>query len=138
MTSVINANKRFTDEDYSEEDAQREIGELYKFYGNRFDFIVPIMANELGLSGTLEEVTLEVNDLDGGNITLNTITPELNSDNKWTGRYYTDYTVTVTANPKEGYKFVGWEGTYTDASETMEVEVIPSGITVKAIFEKIN
>lgn len=138
ITSIVKNGKRFNSEEYNIEDAEKSLDIRYDFYINRFDYIVPIMASELGLSGTIEEVVLEVNDIDGGNISLNTITPEMKSDGKWTGKYYTDYTVTVTANPNEGYRFVGWEGTYTEIADTMEVVIIPGGVTVKAIFEKIN
>ncbi len=105
------------------------------FFEHRFDYIVPYMAEEFGLTGNLEEVTLNVNDTDGGIIQLNTTTPDL-SNGSWTGKYYTDYPVTVTAVPADGYEFVGWSGSVTSESATIETDVLTGGITLKAVFEK--
>ncbi len=105
------------------------------FFENRYKHIVPYMAEKFNLTGTLEEVTLKVNDPKGGTIQLNTTVPDL-SDGSWTGKYYTDYPVTVTAVPEEGYKFVGWTGSVTSDSDTIEAEVIEGGITLEAVFEK--
>lgn len=110
--------------------------EIYgDFFEKRFDYIVPYMAEEFDLTGTLEKVTLKVNNSNGGTIRLNTTTPDL-SKGSWTGRYYTDYPVTVTAVPEEGYEFVGWSGSVTSDSATIEAEVTTGGITLEAVFEK--
>ena len=71
------------------------------FFEHRFDYIVPYMAEEFGLTGTLEDVTLKTNHTSGGTIHLNTTTPDL-SEGSWTGKYYTDYPVTMTAVPADG------------------------------------
>ena len=113
-----------------------EIDQFGDFFVNRFDYIVPYMAEEFGLTGTLEEVNLKINDVEGGSIQLNTTSPDL-SDGSWTGKYYTDYPVTVTAIPAEGYQFVGWSGRVTSDSVTIEAEVTAGGITLEAVFEKI-
>lgn len=110
--------------------------EIYgDFFAHRFDYIVPYMAEEFGLTGTLEEVTLKVNDPSGGTIHLNTTTPDL-SDGSWTGKYYTDYPVTVTAVPEEGYRFAGWCGSINSEENSLEAEVTAGGITLEAVFEK--
>ena len=106
------------------------------FFEQRFNYIVPYLAEEFGLTGTLEEVELKVNDTAGGTIRLNTTTPDI-SDGSWTGKYYTDYPVTVTAVPAEGYKFVGWNGSVTLNDATIETEVFDGGITLEAIFQKM-
>ena len=113
------------------------IEEYDGFFKERFDYIVPYMAEEFGLTGTLEEVTLKINDTEGGNIQLNTTSPDL-TDGSWTGKYYTDYPVTATAIPEEGYQFVGWSGSVTSDSATIEAEVTVGGITLEAVFEKIG
>ena len=105
------------------------------FFEHRFDYIVPYMAEEFGLTGKLEDVTLKINEPEGGTILLNTTTPDV-SDGSWTGKYYTDYPVTVTAVPEEGYKFVGWSGSVESDSATIEAEVLTGGITLEAVFEK--
>lgn len=111
------------------------INEFGDFFKKRFEYIVPYMAEEFGLTGTLEKVTIEVNDTAGGTIQLNTTIPDLSAGN-WTGEYYTDYPVTVTAIPKEGYRFIGWSGSVTSDSATIDAEVLTGGITLKAVFEE--
>ena len=110
--------------------------DLQSFFEHRFDYIVPYMAKEFALTGTLENLILKVNDVNGGIIKLNTTVPDV-SEGRWTGKYYTDYPVTVTAVPAEGYEFVGWSGSVDSDSATIEAEVIAGGITLEAIFEKV-
>ncbi len=105
------------------------------FFEKRFECIVPYMAEEFDLTGTLENVTLMVNDTAGGMIALNTTTPDL-SQGSWKGRYYTDYPVTVTAIPTDGYEFVGWSGSVTSKEVTVEADVLEGGIVLEAVFEK--
>lgn len=107
------------------------------FFARRSEYIVPYMAEEFDLTGTLEDVNLKINDSAGGTILLNTIKPDL-SGGSWTGKYYTDYPVTVTAVPEDGYKFVGWRGSVASDSTTIEAEVLSGGITLEAVFEKIS
>lgn len=113
------------------------INEYDGFFKERFDYIVPYMAEEFGLTGTLEDVTLKVNDVEGGTILLNTTTPDL-SEGSWTGRYYTDYPVTVTAVAAEGYEFAGWSGSVTTKNDTIDVEVEAGGSVLEACFEKVT
>ena len=113
------------------------IDEYDGFFKERFDYIVPYMAEEFGLTGTLEEVTLKVNDVEGGTILLNTTTPDL-SKGSWTGKYYTDYPVTVTAVAAEGYEFAGWSGSVTSKNDTINVEVEAGGSVLEACFEKVT
>ena len=114
-----------------------EAPQLEKFFEHRFEYIVPYMAEQFDLTGTLEEVTLEVNEVEGGTIQLNTTTPEL-SEGSWTGKYYTDCPVTVTAVPADGYEFVGWSGSEISESDIIEVEVREGGIILEACFRKIE
>lgn len=108
---------------------------LESFFLHRFDYIVEDLGEELSLTGTLETVTLETSDPAGGTILLNSTTPNLSSGS-WSGRYYTDFPVTVTAVPAEGYKFAGWEGSCESVEMTVEVPVTAGGITLHAIFIK--
>lgn len=105
------------------------------FFEKRFAYIVPYMAEEFGLMGTLENVILKVNDVEGGTIQLNTTTPDL-SEGTWIGKYYTDYPITVTAVPADGYEFVSWSGSVTSANDAIEAEVTEGGITLEAVFQK--
>lgn len=107
-----------------------------EFFTNRSDYIVPLLAEEFGLKGTLEIVTLATNDPNAGRIKLNTITPDL-SQGQWRGQYYTDYPLTLSAEASEGYRLAGWEvnGMLMSAPE-IEVEIFPGGTEIRVIFEK--
>lgn len=106
------------------------------FFRDRAKYIVPYMAEEVGLTGTLQSLTVNVNDPAGGYIKVNTVTPDL-SEGGWTGQYYTDFPVTVTAVAKEGYMFAGWEG-IDGGDATMEVILKKGGVSYNAIFQKID
>lgn len=107
------------------------------FFQNRAAYIVPCLAKEFGLEGTQETVSLSVDDPEGGYLVLNTITPEL-SENTWSGSYFTDYPVTVTAVARQGYEFAGWEGTVFSSEEQIEVPVEKGGIRLHASFQKVG
>lgn len=106
-----------------------------EFFEHRFDYIVPYMAEEFDLTGTLENVTLRVNDIKGGTIWINTTVPDL-TGGSWMGKYYTDYPITVTAIPEDGYEFAGWHGSVSSNRATIETEVLVGGITLEAVFKK--
>ena len=80
---------------------------------------------------------MSVDDPEGGYLVLNTITPDL-SENTWSGSYFTDYPVTVTAVARQGYEFAGWEGTVFSAKEQIEVPVEKGGIRLHASFQKVG
>lgn len=104
------------------------------FFPERFDYMTGYLAEEFQLSGTLETVEISVNNKDGGEIIVNTSTLNL-TDGFWEGKYFTDYPITVTAMPNDGYVFAGWEGASEEEEETITVSV-ENGVTLKAIFEK--
>lgn len=105
------------------------------YFAKRADYIVPYMAEEFELTGTLEPVTLSVNDSAAGEILLNSISPDL-SEGEWKGYYYTDYPVILTAIPKAGYRFAGWSGDVESSDACVETEVNLGGIQLNAVFEK--
>ena len=90
---------------------------------------------EFGLEGTTEKVTIINEDSSEGTVTINTIVPAMDSG-VWTGEYFTDYPIIVSANPAEGYQFVGWSGSITSSETTIEVPVVAGGIELQAKFEK--
>ena len=104
------------------------------FFRDRAQYITRYLAEEFGLSGTRETLTLRTSDAAAGQVALNTITPDLASGT-WTGSYFTDYPVTLTATPAAGRAFDHWEvdgaAVYGD---TVEVTLHEGGTTVNAIF----
>ena len=59
----------------------------------------------LKLSGELKELTLLKEGK--GKVKINTIIPEFNED-KWTGKYFTNIPIKITALPLENSIFKGW------------------------------
>ena len=116
-------------------DSANEIDFYYDFFKNRKEYIVPYMAEKFGLKGTLENVTLKVNNPDFGQVKINSAILDANKG-EWTGKYYTDYKVKLQAIEKEGYTFVGWSGDVESDEKIIELDVKKGGVTVEAIFEK--
>ncbi len=105
------------------------------FFANRFDGIVPALAKEFDLTGTLEEITLGVSSPEAGSVRINTAFPDLTGGD-WTGRYYTDYPVTLEAVPAEGYEFVEWRcGGDTVKTPETEVWLTEGGCRWEAVFQ---
>ena len=96
--------------------------------------MISYLAKEFNLEGAVESITLYNEDESKGVIQLNTIVPKM-KDGSWNGKYFTDYSVSITAIPKEGYEFVGWSGSVTSKEQTIEVNV-EKGIEIKAVFQK--
>jgi len=63
----------------------------------------------IGISSSkLSDITISVTGVSGASIKINTVTPNLASGS-WTGKYYSNIPVTVTASaPPGGYQFDGW------------------------------
>ena len=112
---------------------------IVTFFENRFDYITKYMADFFKLKGKLTNVTLNITNPEQGTIKLNTL-PDNITNSKWTGKYYTDYEITVTAIPKEGYSFAGWkiEGAEilgNKNSPTISVKLIDNqDCSIEAIF----
>lgn len=138
LTFMDLANVNFTKEKVAEELAVWGVEMSWNdsFFENRFDSIVPALAKEFKLTGSLEEITIRTKDTDAGIVKINTVMPEL-IDGSWTGKYYTDYPVTVTAMANEGYEFVGWtNGIQTISEAQISVQLEAGGCTWEAVFEK--
>lgn len=133
-TQVTRSHQRFFREDFSEEVFDGSLDRMDEFFQKRFEYIVPCMAAELGLSGTPEKVTVTVNDPAGGSVLINTASTE--GSRTWSGFYYTDYPVTVTAVPAEGWEFAGWSGAVSGDGPIQEAAVEPGGIRLYARFVK--
>jgi len=117
------------------------IRDVQTFFDNRFDYAVGHLAEHMELSGSLVNLTIAA--YEAGDITLNTITPELIEGygyrRFWDGRYFTDFPVVVTANPSPGYRFVRWQmenATALDPVTDSTIRVRLGGDSViTAVFE---
>lgn len=136
VIAVLDTYGRNTENYLAGNGGTRNISYYEEFFKERASYIVPFMAEEFGLSGSLETLTLQQNDSAGGTLLLNTIQPDM-TDGQWSGLYYTDYPVTLTAVPADGYRFVGWEGAVSSDEPEIQVMLAEGGAQLHAVFEKI-
>lgn len=135
VKQVLDSYGRNTTDYLSGNGGTRDTDYYDTFFQTRAVYILPHMAEEFSLTGTLETLTLRVNNPEAGTIQLNTITPDM-AQGSWSGQYYTDYPVTLTAVAKEGYTFVGWEGSTASDNTTIQTTLTKGGATLRAVFEK--
>ncbi len=101
------------------------------FMTNRISFIPSLLKQKLALKGNVVDVNVSVNDATKGDIVVNTTKPNL-SNGSFKGKYFTDYPITLKANPKNGARFTGWSNGQT--SETITITL--SGVmSIQANFE---
>lgn len=155
---MVNSYHRFSKEEYTADTFWDNIAVLDEYMQNRPAYIISYLADAMELSGTTGQVILQTSCLtaedmfsgtvgenqavnsagelspEGGYIVLNTITPTM-EQGEWGGVYLTDYPVTLTAVAREGYRFIGWQGSYDSTEETIEVDVTQEGICLRAVFE---
>ena len=106
------------------------------FFLKRPAYAAAHLAEEFGLTGSLETVTVTTAHPEMGSVTVNTSLLNLSSGS-WSGQYFTDYPITVTAAANDGYEFVGWKGDADGAGETVTVSV-DGGIALEAVFAKVQ
>ena len=104
------------------------------YFEKRPAYAVKHIAEEFHLTGSLETVTVTCDHPEMGEVTVNTSQIDL-SDGSWAGQYFTDYPITVTAEPKDGYQFLGWKGDANQVDSTLTVSV-DGGIALEAVFAK--
>ncbi len=76
------------------------------------------------------KITLQVNNPNQGYIQVNSLTL---SDSYWTGDYFENVPITITAYPKPGYEFSHWAGSGSSIEQTLTVNM-QSDLAFTAIF----
>lgn len=119
-----------------------EVSDIQGFCDNRKPYIVQFLKDDFGLTGALASIELEINDTAYGSVILNSIEPVFGDDRKWSGEYYTDYPITLTAVTNDGYRFIRWQSdTLSEnesTNETIELSFTEKGTLIKAVFEKVE
>lgn len=81
-------------------------------------------------------VTLNVSDPAGGKVRISTVTPD---SYPWSGTYFQDIPVQITALPNPGYTFAGWEGVPVAAKAAAWSSVLALSLeattSLTAVFE---
>lgn len=101
---------------------------------NRNRYVPNMLKKHFDLEKDPVDVTITTNTPTGGTVQINTVQPDL-SNCTWTGKYFTDYPITVTAIPAEGYHFIGWLDDVISQEPTITVS-FDRAIHLKAQFIK--
>lgn len=97
------------------------------------------MKQDLELNGELSQITLRSSMNDVAENGVNTLELQ-HFSGEWSGRYYTDYPITLKCKVQEGYTFAGWEseGRLLSSDEQLVLDLEHEGMTVTAIIEMAN
>lgn len=122
-------------DDWADE-VYEELDEIREFYDKRFEYITGYLKEEFSLVGEPEVVRLETSDAEKGKIKINTVIPEF-ENNQWEGRYFSDYSVTLTAIELQKDSFAGWYGASGELISKDNSIVVPinSENYYRALFE---
>ncbi len=94
---------------------------MMNFLKNRPKYVPTMLKNNLGL-GTAVTVKIAPIEQQGGTVKLNTTQLDFEYGD-FSGTYFTDYPITLTAEAKEGYTFIGWSGDVDSKEETITVDL---------------
>ncbi|MGN0593115.1 MAG: CotH kinase family protein [Ruminococcus sp.] len=107
------------------------------FFENRSAYALPQLKYNLEMTGDLQQITL-THPEGFGTVTVNTAQPSL-ENGSWTGSYYSDYPLTITAEPENGRNFLYWSITDADGTrqeENLQITVnLTSDTLVEAVYE---
>lgn len=106
------------------------VKEIKTFIKTRSKYAPDMLKSNLELKGETSEITVSVKGK--GKVKINTSVPEL-TDGSFSGIYFTDYPVTLTAICESGNKFDGWSGGISDKSQTVTIP-LSDALSVTANF----
>lgn len=139
--AIVDTYKRFPSKASNEDNAEKifsdAVDSVNDFYQNRYPNIVKALKSNFSLKGSLANITIK-NDDSMGSVKINTITPDLTSGS-WSGNYYTDYPILLSAEPMPGYKFSYWETSDGRKININSAEIeFNADLTVTAVYEKAD
>ena len=109
---------------------------IRNFIANREAVFLSQIRTRFGVGAGRFTIRLNANDLAMGNLKINTLdlSRRLTDVAKpWSGQYFTDVPITVTALPKPGYKFVQWQGASNSNQATVTLP-LQADATLTALF----
>jgi hypothetical protein len=100
-----------------------------EFFELRYGFTRQHVVSEFGLGG-MADVILDVSDPAAGTIQISSLTM---SEFPWTGIYFQDVPIKLTAIPAPGYAFAGWTGVESAESAAISV-TLSEAVSITANF----
>lgn len=110
-----------------------QIDVMKNFANNRLSYITSYFVDRFNLEST-NEITLDISDKNAGEVFINNLKIENFS---WSGNYFSNIPIILSAKANSGYKFVGWEGDYESDENNLEI-YMDENKSITAVFEKIN
>lgn len=117
------------------ERAAYELDALNGFFQQRYESFPGILQSALGLSEPVR-VSVLSSDSEQGTVMLNHSVLDLSEG--FTGEYFAEYPISLTAVPSEGSEFVGWEIEGAEIADPAQscIEIEPQdGLRVTAVFQ---
>lgn len=136
QTQIVKTHQRFLNQDFASQDFESYVEEMDTFFRQRFPFAMESLAEEFELTGSLETITIKNNLPEAGTVRINTAL--LEEIGEWSGIYFNDYPISLTATAKEGYQFVGWSGDVDTQENQVEVNIPEGGLFIQAVFKKTD
>lgn len=132
---VIQTLERYYGDNKGADDYRQSFQSIWNFFEKRKEYVLEDMKNELPLQGDLASVEIRISDTEAGGVKVNSVYPDL-KNGYWCGEYFTDYPITVIAEPNDGYEFIGWRGTVESTESEIEVDLQQNGVVLEAVFLK--
>ena len=109
------------------------LGIMKNFARQRLLYLKAYYLLQFQINGFVD-VKININDVTGGSVKINSI---IENDSSWEGQYFYGNTISLTAIPKYGYKFIGWQGESESIDRSITFE--PNGdVQFTALFQKDN
>ena len=107
---------------------------IQTFFKERPKYAFEHMKQHLNLTGEIKELTIIKEGK--GNIKINSIIPEFR-EGKWSGKYFTNIPITITAIPEENSVFKNWSEDIISEETTISIKLNEIN-KIKANFEELN
>lgn len=113
-----------------------DLDKIHDFFANRFQWATTYLKEEFDLKGEPVSVQIENTDAAKGSIQVNSVIPEPEG-NTWSGMYFTDYPITLTAVENVENSFCGWydENGQLISNEKQLVLTLSQDVYCRAVFE---
>ncbi|MBD5486436.1 MAG: hypothetical protein HDR18_13115 [Lachnospiraceae bacterium] len=131
---IVKDHQRFYAPEYNLDSYCYDISQIDAFFDDRFQYAMESLAQTFQLEGELTRISISSNIPEGGTVTVNTAV--LEEQSTWEGYYYSDFPVSVTVQPHEGYRFIGWQGDVSGTDDKLSVSLENGEVSLQALFEK--
>ncbi len=114
-------------------DWSNEVQRMIQFANNRIAYS-RLHFTQFFNAGTVNLLTISDIDTTMGRVKINSIETSLPS---WSGQFFSNVPIKIIARPKQGYRFIRWEGNLTSTNDTLTISVT-SWISISPVFETDN